>query len=140
MRLRIIVYITVTVAALAAASCGGGSGGSGGTGTAHPTTRPASGGPGSLLVTRAAGIGMYDLATGHGSLLIKPPEQGDLLADPALSPDGSQIAYVVLAPPERNFDAGSDLWVANRDGSEARMVYKHDTPNQQVRLPRWSDD
>jgi Tol biopolymer transport system component len=73
-------------------------------------------------------------------LLVKPPQQGDLLADPAVSPDGSQIAYVVLAPPERSFDAGSDLWVSNRDGGEARMVYKHETPNQQVRLPRWSDD
>ena len=70
-------------------------------------------GPGTLLVTRAAGIGAYDLTTGHGGLLIKPPEQGDLLADPAVSPNDSQIAYVSLAPPERNFDAGSDLWVAN---------------------------
>jgi len=142
MRLGILVSIAAAAAAaaLAGASCGGGSGGTGGSGTPRPTSSQSSGGPGTLLVTRAAGIGAYDLTTGHGGLLIKPPEQGDLLADPAVSPNGSQIAYVSLAPPERNFDAGSDLWVANRDGSEARMVYKHDTPNQQVRLPRWSDD
>ena len=137
MILRIPGVTAFVLGALLLTSCGGG-GGSGGSTT--PRSTSTSGGPGSLIVTRTAGIGSYDLSSGKGDALIKPPEMGDTVGDPAVSRDGSRIAYIVLSPPERNFDAGSDLWVANRDGTNQRLVYKHDAPNQQVRLPRWSDE
>jgi Tol biopolymer transport system component len=141
MRVPLVAVFSIAVLGAAVASCGGGGGkgGGGAGGTAQTASPVGSTGPGSIIVTRAASIGAYDLSTGRGSALIKPESAGDTLVDPAVSRDGSRIAYVVLAPPERNFDAGSDLWVANRDGSGQRLVYKHDTPNQQVRLPRWSD-
>ncbi len=133
---RVAIAAALIVAALTLASCGGG--GSTGGATATRATGSSGSGPGSLVVTRTAGIGAYDLSTGKGQALIKP-DNGDTLADPAVSKDGTRIVYVIVAPPERNFDAGSDLWVANRDGSNPRLVYKHDAPNQQVRLPRWAD-
>ena len=65
------------------------------------------------------------------------------ILDPAVSPDGTKLAYIHQPPPEiidDRYDAGSDLWVADRDGGNARPVYEHAVPSQLVRFPQWLDD
>ena len=65
------------------------------------------------------------------------------LLDPAISPDGERLVYVVQPPPKIEagvYDAGSDVWVANRDGSDAHVVFEHAQPNQLIRFPQWQDD
>jgi Tol biopolymer transport system component len=60
--------------------------------------------------------------------------------DPAVSPDGTSIAFIQQPPPQvrdGRFDAGSNLWVMNRDGSGARLLLQHAQPNQLIRFPRW---
>jgi Tol biopolymer transport system component len=75
-------------------------------------------------------------------MLITQPTTDTFLLDPAVSADGAMLAYVVQPPPKvqgTTYDAGSDLWVANRDGSNARAVFTHENPNQLVRFPQWLD-
>jgi Tol biopolymer transport system component len=60
-----------------------------------------------------------------------------------VAPAGDRVAYIRQPPPvviDNRYDAGSDLWVAARDGSKSHAVYTHDTPNQLVRFPQWLDD
>lgn len=52
------------------------------------------------------------------------------------------ITYVVQPKPAvkgNQYDDGSDLWIANRDGTGARMVFAHAERNQFVRNPQWQD-
>jgi Tol biopolymer transport system component len=75
--------------------------------------------------------------------LVEPAEPNSYVLDPALSPSASQIAYVMQPPPkvvDGTYDAGSDIWVADRDGSNAHRIFQHEEPNQLVRYPRWLDD
>jgi dipeptidyl aminopeptidase/acylaminoacyl peptidase len=57
---------------------------------------------------------------------------GRFAMDPAPSPDGTRIAYAV-----RDLEGYTDLWVANRDGSNARLV--SGAPGNE-RWPSWSPD
>lgn len=96
-----------------------------------------------LLVVRDTGIFELSLATNEEQpLLLDPP--GALLAEPAVSPDATQIAHVRLlqgvAQPGEQADFGTDLYVANRDGSSPRLVYEHQVRGEQVRGPRWTPD
>jgi Tol biopolymer transport system component len=53
------------------------------------------------------------------------------------------LAYIVQPPPVvqgTKYDAGSDLWVADRDGGNQHVVFTHVQPNQLVRFPQWEDD
>lgn len=113
-----------------ATACGGGGGGQ----QAEPLTDR-------LLVVRDTGIFELSLSTAEEQpLLLDPP--GALLADPAISPDGTQIAHVRLlqgvAEEGEQADFGADLYVADRDGSDPRLVYEHKVRGEQVRGPRWT--
>lgn len=105
-------------------------------------------GPGSLLLLRATGV-QYNiferqLIDGTESELLGSPERISALRDPALSPDGERIAYSRLAlraaTADGKPDIHADLWIASRDGSDARMLYQHERPNQIVGQPVWIDD
>jgi len=135
----------VAVAALLlAAACGGGSGDGGdGAPDGSPTSPLAEPGEGSLIIANLGTIIERDLESGRETVLLEAPAANSFLLDPAVSPDGSRIAYVQQPPPsveDGQFDAGSDLWVMNRDGSGSRPVFVHVQPNQLVRFPRWEDD
>jgi Tol biopolymer transport system component len=100
------------------------------------------GGAGSLIITLPEGLSEYSIKDGTSKPLIKPANDSTFLLDPALSADGKLLAYVVQPPPKvqgTKYDAGSDLWVAKRDGSGQHAVFTHDTPNQLVRFPQWED-
>jgi Tol biopolymer transport system component len=101
------------------------------------------GGPGALIYTQIDGIVEFDLSRRDLKPIITAEVANTFLLDPAASPDGDRIAYVVQPPPKIDgdtYDAGSDLWVANRDGTEAHVVFEHAEPNQLVRYPEWVDE
>jgi len=161
--LRIAPLLLVAVALTAGCSSGGGtntpvasrSAGSptavvgGATGTPTGTTsqdtiggKP-SNGSGSLIVATLTGLAEYSIKSGTQKSLIKPDTENTFLLDPAISPDGMRLVYIVQPPPHIDagkYDAGSDLWVANRDGSDAHVVYTHTQANQLMRFPQWQDN
>jgi Tol biopolymer transport system component len=126
----------LALASLAVAvACGGGSSGDDGEPQPQLTDR--------LLVVRDTGIFELSLATNEElPLLLDTPEA--LLADPAVSPDGTQIAHVRLlqgvAQPGEQADFGADLYVADRDGSNPRLLYLHQVRGELARGPRWTPD
>lgn len=140
--------------ALIAVACGSGDGTSGAktslpdsqtkvSGTAV-ATRPAAtpGGAGSLIITEPDGLSEYDIKSGKSKALITTDNANTFLLYPAVSADYAMLTYVVQPPPKidgSKYDAGSDLWIANRDGTGQRAVYTHDTPNQLVAFPQWED-
>ena len=93
-------------------------------------------------MTRPKGIAEISLKSHDEKLIIPQPTSDTFVLDPAISQDGTMLAYVVQPPPKvqgNTYDAGSDLWVANRDGTGARVVFTHQNPNQLVRFPQWLD-
>jgi Tol biopolymer transport system component len=111
--------------------------------TAKPGGGTPAEGDGSLIVTSLTGLVEYNIKSGKQKPLIKPATDNTFLLDPAISPDGKRLAYVVQPPPvidAGKYDAGSDLWVANRDGSDAHFIFTHVQSNQLVRFPQWQDN
>ena len=134
------------VASLVVWACGGGSSsGSSSSNTPLPGASPkptAAKGAGQLLIAGPDGIAQFDLGSKSSKPLISASQDGAYLLDPDVSPDGAMIAYILQPPPKiqgKTYDAGSDAWVANRDGSGQHAVFTHDTPNQLVRFPQWED-
>lgn len=142
---RMLTLVTIVV--LAAACGGGGGGGPSALPSGAAATKPAAGKPssgsGSLIISKPAGIVEYSIKSGSEKLLIQPETDNTFLLDPAISPDGKRIVYIVQPPPKIDagkYDAGSDLWVADRDGSDPHVVFTHAQPNQLIRFPQWQDD
>lgn len=133
---RTLTRLAVTGLLLAvlalAASCGGGGGSSGG-------EQPLA----TVLITDVNSIVEREIPDGGSETLIETPDNRSFLLDGMPSPDGTRIAYVVQPPvqlSEGQYDAGTNIWVADRDGSEQRMVYEHTQPNQLARFPVWLDE
>jgi Tol biopolymer transport system component len=62
------------------------------------------------------------------------------LADPAWSPDRTQIAYSYTPVPAPGATYGADIYVMRADGSGARAVFTHDVDGGLARAPAWSPD
>jgi Tol biopolymer transport system component len=96
-----------------------------------------------LVITRDKSLAELSLKTKGERLLITAP-QDTTLADPAVSPDGTRIAYTqLLTPvvvPGQNTDLGSDVSVANADGSNPTPVVRHQVRSEQVLSPAWLPD
>jgi Tol biopolymer transport system component len=139
MRRRTFFTVIVVLIALTCA-CGGASGG----GAPHGASPNGSSGGNSIIATTPDGsLAELSLSNGARRTLLAPPEPGGFLLYPSVSRDGSRIAYVAQAPPGGTgsiADSGFDLWVAARDGSGPKLIYRHDAPNQQVTYPQWLDD
>ncbi len=141
---RRLAIACALIAGIALSACGGGS--SPAPSAASPQATGAGGsssrGPGALILTRPKGIAEIDLKSRAEKMLIPQPTSDTFLLDPAVSHDGARLAYVVQPPPKiqgTTYDAGSDLWVAQRDGTGAHAVFTHVHPNQLVRFPQWLD-
>jgi dipeptidyl aminopeptidase/acylaminoacyl peptidase len=129
---KVLSALLALLAAALLAACGSGGGSSGATSAA-----------GRLIISRATDIVERDIATGRERTLVSAGDAGEFVFDAALSPDGARIVYVRQPPAkvvEGRYDAGSDLWLASRDGGGARAIFTHSDPNQIVRFPRWLDD
>lgn len=75
-------------------------------------------------------------------ILVEPPPRSTI-ANPALSPDGTRMAYTVgnpLRPENGVLGGGADLWIANSDGSEPVLVYEHRLHTEVVTSVAWLDD
>ena len=96
-----------------------------------------------LVITRDKSLNELSLKTKSERPLIQALP-GATLIDPAVSPDGARIAYVqLLTPvvvPGQNTDLGSDLYVANADGSGPALAVQHSARNEQVLSPAWLPD
>ena len=181
--LRIVPLLLVAVVLAAGCSSGGGASktpvasraagsttpGAGGTPSGAPAQRAIGGKPasgsGSLIIATLFGMVEYSIKNGTQKSLIKPETDNTFILDPAISPDGKHLVYIVQPPPKivdtcnprtptpipvhagsgfaggcGLYDAGSDLWVANRDGSDPHVVYTHTQANQLVRFPQWQDN
>jgi Tol biopolymer transport system component len=97
-------------------------------------------GEGALVMARPDGIVELSLEDGDSTTLVAPADASEFYLDVAVSPDGTRVAYTLQPPAvivDGLYDAGSDLWVMNRDGSDAALLFKHAQPNQLVRYPQW---
>lgn len=141
MRPRTWLAFATTVLFFIAYACGG-------SGATSPTVRSTpertSQGAGHIIVTMPDGsLDEVRIDDGSRRRFMTPPEPGGYLLYPSVSADGLRLTYVTQAPPGgvgSIADSGFDLWVAGRDGANARLVFRHETPNQQVTYPQWQDD
>lgn len=133
--MRISLVAGLLAAALMLTACS--SGESGGINVGTPS------GDGSLFIARIDGIVEMSLEDEATIVRVAPASASEFFLDVAVSPAGDRIAYTVQPPPrtvDGRYDAGSDLWIANRDGSDARMVFQHVQPSQLVRYPQWDGE
>jgi Tol biopolymer transport system component len=122
---RLLLLLAVPSLLVAAAACGGDDG------------------PGVLLIGSNDGIVEYDLETASQRVIVPRPDATTNLGDPAVSPDGETVAYVVHLPlrsTDSVIDVSSDLWLVDRDGSEPRRLIEHAVPNESWDFPQWMDD
>lgn len=85
---------------------------------------------------------LYEVKNGQRDLLIEA-DPGYQLLHVAVSPDGSRLAYTLFTPSRQTpngVDFGSDLYVADRDGSNPRMVLEHAAPAEYIQSPQWLAD
>jgi Tol biopolymer transport system component len=121
------------VAWLAVAACGGGDGDGD---DASPQVLLFGIGTGAIVEFAPEGATVADL---H----IDPNAPHTYLRDPAVSPDGTRVAFV-YAPPrgarDGRSDVSTDIWMMNRDGSGAAELYVHTAANETHWNLRWQDD
>jgi len=94
---------------------------------------------GELLVT---GESTLDFVTkGHQAAIAKAPSVSSYFEYPAFSPDGKMIAYVLaVTPTGQGQDWGNDIYTANVDGSNAKLILKHDKPGALLDSLSWTPD
>ncbi len=106
-----------------------------------PLSGPVAGVAGRLLYANGAQFRTFEISTGAVATLATFP--GNVVADaPAVSPDGSLIAFSMYRPDTDATDAngGVDLMVMNVDGSGQRVVLAHTRPNESFSEPAWAPD
>ncbi len=86
-----------------------------------------------LLYTRGGDVRVYDTETGEEST----PAPSDAFDNaPRFAPDGERIAFV-----SGRSDAGNDIWVVDRDGSDLEQVTEGANPHDDKRWePAWSPE
>ncbi len=89
---------------------------------------------------RESGLVELSLADG-GERLLLPQLEDSMLIEPSLSPDGQTLAYVRqfvdFVLPGISRDLGTDIFLANRDGSDPRLLAEHADVGEQLRHPAW---
>ncbi len=96
-----------------------------------------------LLVVRNSGI--VELTFPNLDEQVVIPSSSDAIPlEPAVSRDGKRIAYtrqlVGVVIPGENTDLGSDIYVANIDGSDPRVAAKHAQRGDLLRSAAWLSD
>jgi len=125
----LVLALLALTALLALAACGGP--------TENAMVLPTPSATGTIAIETAPGgkKGIY-LVNADRSGLRRVVENPGLTEDPAWSPDGSQIVYVVY-PKGTGDSRRASLWLANADGSGQRQVTSGDVNGF---MPSWSPD
>jgi Tol biopolymer transport system component len=94
---------------------------------------------GDLIVT---GESTLDLVSkGKRTVIAKAPSATAYYEYPVFSPDGKSIAYVLATTPTgQGQDWGNDIYTSNLDGSNAKIVFKHDKPGALIDALSWTPD
>jgi Tol biopolymer transport system component len=91
-----------------------------------------------FLVTGARGLSER---AGQREKLIVQFDDGAFILDPAISADGKKLAFSVQHPAtadsKGNVDFGSDLWLADRNGSNRKEILRHSAPGEFISRPNW---
>ena len=122
-----IALAAVTLAVLLAA-CGGAN---------EPAERriPA---PGTIVFTSGVDLWIQDE---NGARLLIAAEQDQQLLQPAISPDGTQVAYIVFQLTQaEGTTIGTDLAVASLDDPKQVILVQHARQAEFVWTPRWTPD
>jgi Tol biopolymer transport system component len=134
------VCVVVLTTAGFLAGCGRGSGGntsSGGAATGGPGPVPSVNGD--LVVTGETTLDL--ISAGRRTIIARAPTVSTYFEYPTFSPDGKMIAYVLATTPTgQGQDWGNDIYTANLDGSNAKLVFKHDRPGALVDSLSWTPD
>ncbi len=94
--------------------------------------------PGTFVYTSATDLWIQDDA---GARLLIAAGQDQQLLQPAISPDGTQVAYVVFQPTQAaGTTIGADLAVARLDDPEPQIVFGHAEHAEFAWNPRWTPD
>ena len=92
----------------------------------------------------ASDKGITEVTDGQITTLASFPA-GSYALDPAVSPDGKQVAFVLQPPvvvtPNGGIDFGTYLYlVARKAGALPRLLLKHSRTGEFVRTPSWQDN
>ena len=90
---------------------------------------------GSLLLPRAAGLGVLDVASGAERSLYSAKQ---LVLGAAWSPDGGRVVFSQFGKAPGDRYGGADLYLLE-DG-QARLVVTHAAPDQVLSNPVWTSD
>ena len=127
MRIALLTCAMTLLLALSGAACGG----------ADEAERriPA---PGTIVFTQGVDLWIQDE---DGARLLIAAEQDQQLLQPAISPDGTQVAYVVFQLTQaEGTTIGTDLAIANLENPKQEIVIQHTRQAEFVWTPRWTPD
>ena len=127
------------------AACSGGKGGASvaPSGAGSPASGNDSAVPvvtGKLLETGQSTLDL--IQGGHRTTLVKAPSPNSYFTYPSFSPDGQRIGYVLATVPTsaQTQDWGNDIYTAKVDGSDVKLVLKHDQPGALIDSLSWTPD
>ena len=126
--MRTVIVLAAVTFAVVLVGCGG---------TSEPTERriPA---PGTFVFTQGVDLWIQDE---DGARLLLAAEQDQQLLQPAISPDGTQVAYIVFQLTQSDDTTiGTDLAVANIDDPTRQILVQHSRQAEFVWTPRWTAD
>ena len=121
--------LAIVIAGLMLSSCGGGEDGK------VELRIPVSG-----LLVFTVGVDLW-IQDEDGARRLIAAEQDQQLLMPAISPDGTRVAYVVFQLTNaEGASIGTDLAVANLDDPQPEVVVRHTQQAEFVWTPRWTPD
>lgn len=126
--MRTVIALAAVTLAVLLAACGGAN---------EPAERriPA---PGTIVFTSGLDLWIQDE---HGARLLIAAEQDQQLLQPAISPDGTQVAYIVFQLTQaEGTTIGTDLAVASLDDPKQVILVQHARQAEFVWTPRWTPD
>ncbi len=127
--MRTVSLFAIGLLSLVLLACGGG-------GESETQRRiPA---PGTFVFTSATDLWIQDE---DGARLLIAAEQDQQLLQPAISPDGSRVAYVVFQLTQaEGTTVGTDLAIADIDEPDPQIILEHTGRAEFVWNPRWTPD
>ena len=92
---------------------------------------------GRIVWPKDGDLWVYDLASKQQQKITNLPT-GAAVTGASWSPDGKQVVYAQFWRRPNERQTGADLFIANSDGSEARVFVSRDAPNTVLETPQWS--